>query len=90
MATTGGPNLIAIVAAIIGIGVVAQVLSDRFQVPSVVFLILAGVLFGPEVLGVVGPDSFGNALGAVAWYVDDILATIVAGMAVLWLLRFGL
>ena len=65
MATTGGPNLIAIVAAIIGIGVLAQILSDRFRIPSVVFLIAAGVLLGPEVLGVVGPDSFGNALGAI-------------------------
>ena len=64
-AATGGPNLIAIVAAIIGIGVIAQVLSDRFRIPSVVFLILAGVVLGPEVLGVVGPDSFGNALGAI-------------------------
>jgi NhaP-type Na+/H+ or K+/H+ antiporter/K+/H+ antiporter YhaU regulatory subunit KhtT len=65
VATSGGPNLIAIVAAIIGIGVVAQILADRFRIPSVVFLILAGVLLGPEVLGVVGPDSFGNALGAI-------------------------
>ena len=65
MATTGGPNLIAIVAAIVGIGVIAQILADRFRIPSVVFLILAGVVLGPEVLGVVGPDSFGNALGAI-------------------------
>ena len=65
MATSGGPNLIAIVAAIIGIGVVAQILADRFRIPSVVFLILAGVVLAPEVLGVVGPDSFGNALGAI-------------------------
>ncbi|MBB6646994.1 cation:proton antiporter domain-containing protein [Halobellus ruber] len=65
MATTGGPNLIGIVAAIIGIGVIAQILSDRFRIPSVVFLITAGVLLGPEVLGVVGPNSFGNALGAI-------------------------
>ena len=64
-AATGGPNLIAIVAAIIAIGVIAQVLANRFRVPSVVFLITAGVLLGPEVLGVVGPDSFGNALGAI-------------------------
>jgi NhaP-type Na+/H+ or K+/H+ antiporter len=65
VATSGGPNLIAIVAAIVGIGVVAQILADRFRIPSVVFLILAGVVLGPEVLGVVGPDSFGNALGAI-------------------------
>jgi branched-subunit amino acid transport protein len=32
----------------------------------------------------------GIVAGAVAWYVDDILATIVAGMVALWVLRFGL
>ncbi|MFB6090945.1 MAG: cation:proton antiporter [Halobellus sp.] len=65
MATGGGANLIPIVAAIIGIGVISQILSDRYRVPSVVFLIAAGILLGPEVLGVVGPQSFGNALSAI-------------------------
>jgi len=65
VAAAGGSFLLPIVASIIAIGVIAQILADRFQVPSVVFLIAAGVLLGPEVLGVVGPDSFGNALGAI-------------------------
>jgi NhaP-type Na+/H+ or K+/H+ antiporter len=62
---SAGSNLIPLVAAIIGIGVISQVLSDRFRVPSVVFLISAGIILGPEVLGVVGPDSFGDALAAI-------------------------
>jgi len=61
----GGGNLITLVAALIAVGVVAQILSDRFQVPSVVFLLASGVILGPEVLGVVGPDSFGNALSTI-------------------------
>jgi len=61
----GGGNLITLVAALIGVGVVAQILSDRFRVPSVVFLLASGVILGPEVLGIVGPDSFGNALSAI-------------------------
>ncbi|KAB1193134.1 potassium transporter [Haloferax sp. MBLA0076] len=65
MAAAGGANLIPLVAAIIGIGVVSQVLSDRFRVPSVVFLIASGILLGPEVLGIISPDSFGNALQAI-------------------------
>ncbi|WP_092892819.1 cation:proton antiporter domain-containing protein [Halopelagius inordinatus] len=65
MATAEGANLIPIVAAIIGIGVVSQILSDRFQVPSVVFLLFSGIVLGPEVLGVIGPGSFGNALSAI-------------------------
>jgi NhaP-type Na+/H+ or K+/H+ antiporter len=73
MATGGGTNLILIVASIIGIGVVAQVLADRFQVPSVVFLIAAGILAGPEGLGnyipgvqpLVRPETFGGALSDI-------------------------
>ncbi len=65
MATGGGVSLIPIVAAIIGIGVISQVLSDRFQVPSVVFLIAAGITLGPEVLGVVNPDVFGGGLSDI-------------------------
>jgi len=61
----GGGNLITLVAALIGVGVVAQILSDRFRIPSVVFLLASGVILGPEVLGFVGPDSFGNALSAI-------------------------
>ncbi|MFB6107264.1 MAG: cation:proton antiporter [Haloplanus sp.] len=60
-----GGDLITLVAALIGIGVVAQILSDRYRVPSVVFLLASGVVLGPEVLGVVGPDSFGDALSAI-------------------------
>ena len=65
MATTEGVSLIPIVAAIIGIGVVSQLLSDRFQIPSVVFLIAAGIALGPEVLGIVDPDVFGGALSDI-------------------------
>jgi NhaP-type Na+/H+ or K+/H+ antiporter len=58
-------DLITVVAAIIGVGVIAQVLASRFQVPSVVFLITAGILLGPEVLHVIDPTSFGSALSAI-------------------------
>jgi NhaP-type Na+/H+ or K+/H+ antiporter len=58
-------NLIALVAAIIGIGVIAQVLADRFRIPSIVFLILAGIVLGPEVLGLIRPAAFGDALSAI-------------------------
>ncbi|SEL14994.1 cation:proton antiporter domain-containing protein [Haloferax larsenii] len=65
MAAAGGAHLIPLVAAIIGVGVVSQVLADRFQVPSVVFLIASGILLGPEGLAVITSDSFGNALQAI-------------------------
>ncbi|MFB6146734.1 MAG: cation:proton antiporter [Halobacteriaceae archaeon] len=61
----GSGNLIGLVAAVLAVGVVAQVLSDRLRVPSVVFLIAAGVGLGPSGLGLLGPDAFGGALSAI-------------------------
>ncbi len=40
--------------------VVAQILSDRLEIPSVLFLILAGIAVGPEGLDLVGLQSFGG------------------------------
>ena len=51
-------QLIPLVAAIIAIGVAAQILADRFEVPSIVFLIAAGIALGPEGLGVITRSSF--------------------------------
>jgi NhaP-type Na+/H+ or K+/H+ antiporter len=56
---------LALIVLIIGLGVGAQVLSDRLQVPSVLFLILAGVAVGPEGVGLVGPESFGDSLSTI-------------------------
>jgi len=53
-------ELIPVVATIIALGVASQVLAARLQVPSVLFLILTGILVGPEVLGVVTLESFGG------------------------------
>jgi NhaP-type Na+/H+ or K+/H+ antiporter len=61
----GTEYLIPLVAAIIGLGVGAQILSDRFEVPSIIFLITAGIALGPEGLGVVTQASFGDALPAI-------------------------
>jgi NhaP-type Na+/H+ or K+/H+ antiporter len=58
-------ELIGLVATIIGLGVAAQVLADRFQVPSIVFLIAAGIAIGPEGVGYITQDSFGSALPTI-------------------------
>jgi NhaP-type Na+/H+ or K+/H+ antiporter/Trk K+ transport system NAD-binding subunit len=57
-------QLIPLVAAIIAIGVAAQLLADRFEVPSIVFLLAAGIALGPKGLGIVTSDSF-EALPAI-------------------------
>ncbi|MFB6126764.1 MAG: cation:proton antiporter [Halolamina sp.] len=60
-----GTSLIPLVAGIIGVGVVAQVLADRFRIPSIVFLIAAGVVLGPEVTGLLQPSTFGGAISDI-------------------------
>ena len=54
-----GPDTLIIVALILVLGVTAQVLADRFQVPSVLFLIVAGVAVGPKGLSIFTIDTFG-------------------------------
>jgi len=58
-------DIIRVVVTIMGIGVVAQLVGDRLQVPSVLFLIVAGVVVGPEGVGFIDPDIFGDALPAI-------------------------
>jgi NhaP-type Na+/H+ or K+/H+ antiporter len=57
--SAGAAQLIALVAVIIAVGVTAQVLSDRFRLPSIIFLIAAGILLGPEGLGFITQETFG-------------------------------
>ncbi|WP_211312792.1 cation:proton antiporter [Halarchaeum salinum] len=59
-----GSSLISLVALILVLGVLAQLVAARLRVPSVLFLILAGVVVGP-VLGVIGRDTFGGALSGI-------------------------
>jgi len=60
-----GPSTLFVVALILALGVASQVLADRFRVPSVLFLILAGVAVGPKGLAVVTRDTFGGALPTI-------------------------
>ncbi|MEY7850672.1 cation:proton antiporter [Natrarchaeobius sp. A-rgal3] len=54
-----------IVVGILALGVGAQVLAKRLRVPSVLFLIVVGVALGPEVLGFVTIETFGDGLATV-------------------------
>ncbi|WP_324665980.1 cation:proton antiporter domain-containing protein [Haloarcula sediminis] len=57
--------LIPLVAGIIGLGVLAQVLAARLQVPSIIFYLLVGVTIGQPGLGIIGRGTFGNALPGI-------------------------
>ena len=57
--------LIPLVAGIIGLGVIAQVLAARLQVPSIIFYLLVGVIIGQPGLGIIGRGTFGDALPGI-------------------------
>jgi NhaP-type Na+/H+ or K+/H+ antiporter/Trk K+ transport system NAD-binding subunit len=58
-------EIIVFVVTVMGFGVAAQVLSDRLAVPSVLFLILAGIGVGPEGLDLVNAEILDDALPAI-------------------------
>jgi NhaP-type Na+/H+ or K+/H+ antiporter/Trk K+ transport system NAD-binding subunit len=80
---TGSPSvsstveIITVVTTIAGLGVVSKILADKLQVPSVLFLILTGVLVGPEGIGLVTPEVFGGADGSLPAIVGLSVAIIV-------------
>ncbi|WP_442928616.1 cation:proton antiporter domain-containing protein [Natronomonas sp.] len=53
------------IASILVLGIVAQVLAHRLQIPSVLFLILIGLGLGDFGLGLVTLETFGDGLGIV-------------------------
>jgi NhaP-type Na+/H+ or K+/H+ antiporter len=50
------------VAVALAVGMVCQSVAHHLRVPGIVLLLLAGVLLGPQVAGVVQPDSLGPYL----------------------------
>lgn len=57
--------LLPTIAAILLLGIAAQLLARRLQIPSVLFLIFVGVLLGDEGLGIVTLETFGDGLSTV-------------------------
>lgn len=55
----------AVVALVLALGVASRLIGDRFRVPSVLFLILSGIAIGPEILGIVSRETFGDGLTVV-------------------------
>jgi NhaP-type Na+/H+ or K+/H+ antiporter len=55
-------NVLLAVATILVLGLGAQVLAGRLRVPSVVLYLVVGVVLGPEVLGLVTLETFGDGL----------------------------
>ena len=65
--------LLLLVAAIIGIGVLSQILADRLQVPAIVFYIVAGLTVGQPGLGIVTQETFGDAMPTIVGFAVAII-----------------
>ncbi len=46
----------------LAVGMLAQALARHLRIPGIVLLLAAGVLLGPDLLGIVRPDSLGDGL----------------------------
>ena len=60
VAVSRGPALTVAIALSVGMG--CQALARHLRIPGIVLLLAAGVLAGPEVLGIVRPESLGAGL----------------------------
>lgn len=58
-------SLLPVVALILVSGIGVQLLARRIRIPSVVFYLALGLLLGPEALGFVTIDTFGDGLETV-------------------------
>jgi NhaP-type Na+/H+ or K+/H+ antiporter len=58
-------DVLPIVVGILALGVGAQVLAKRLQMPSVLFLIVIGIAVGPEGLEFITIETFGDGLSTV-------------------------
>ncbi|WP_266075787.1 cation:proton antiporter domain-containing protein [Haladaptatus caseinilyticus] len=52
-------------ASIILLGAVSKLLADRYGIPNVVFLLGFGILFGPEMIGLLDPTLFNDSLSTI-------------------------
>ncbi|WP_256298150.1 cation:proton antiporter domain-containing protein [Haloarchaeobius salinus] len=58
-------DLLPVVAVVLLSGIGAHLLAQRFRVPSVLFYLVVGLVLGPELLGVVTLETFGDGLETI-------------------------
>jgi NhaP-type Na+/H+ or K+/H+ antiporter len=54
--------ILATLVAAVGLGIAAQVIAERFQVPAILPLLILGILCGPSALQLFDPSSLGDVL----------------------------
>ncbi|MDZ7849808.1 MAG: cation:proton antiporter [Halodesulfurarchaeum sp.] len=58
-------SLLPVVAIILITGLLVQLLAQRFRIPSVVFFLFVGLVLGPEGIGFVTLETFGEGLETI-------------------------
>ncbi|APW98159.1 potassium transporter [Halobiforma lacisalsi AJ5] len=58
-------DVLLVVIGILALGIGVQIVAKRLRVPSVLFLIIIGVIVGPEGLGFVTIEMFGDGLETI-------------------------
>ena len=58
-------EVLTVTALVLALGIGAQVLAQRLEIPSVLFLILIGVGLGPAGIDIVTGETFGDGLSTV-------------------------
>lgn len=54
--------LLTSLAGVIIIGIFANILGKILKIPSIVFLLFAGIILGPEITGLLDPGEFGDGI----------------------------
>lgn len=58
-------HIFAVFAMILAVGIIAQMVSRLTRMPSIVFLLAAGILLGPECAGLIDPWLYGDGLNLI-------------------------
>lgn len=63
----------ALFAMILAVGIIAQMISKLVHIPSIVFLLAAGILLGPECTGLIDPWLYGDGLTLIITFAVAII-----------------
>ena len=58
-------HIFAVFAIVLAVGIIAQMVSRLTRMPSIVFLLAAGILLGPECAGLIDPWLYGDGLNLI-------------------------
>jgi len=58
-------HIFSVFAIVLAVGIIAQMVSRLTRMPSIVFLLAAGILLGPECAGLIDPWIYGDGLNLI-------------------------